>query len=150
MTFKELKNVSEDYFHSDILNQYLDRVNLNLNRYYSHSKSIRIKYGLRQEPIIFDGQFDLYIILLAIIKGLKAGLRGEYPIDLNTHLNEQYGNRCAENFHQLINWLNQNLIKIEEEILKAEIEMQKNGDFNPFLSFENKENNLHIMIFKHI
>lgn len=75
LTLRELKNISEDYFHSDILNQYLDRVNLNINRYYSHSKTIRIKYGLRQEPIIFDGSFDVYLILLAIIKGIKAGIR---------------------------------------------------------------------------
>lgn len=65
-------------------------------------------------------------------------------------MKEQYGNRYAENFHQLINWLNQNLIKIEEQILKAEIEMQKNDDFKPVLSFEKKDDNIHMMLFKHI
>ncbi len=150
LTFEQLKNISEDYFHSDILNQYLDRINLNINRYYSHSKKIRIQYGLRQEPIIFDGKFDVYIIMIAIIRGIKAGISGDYPIDLNTHLNEQYGTRYAENFYQLINWLNQNLITIEESILKAEIEMQKNDDFKPSLSFKNKEENLHMILFKGI
>lgn len=144
LTYEELKTITDNIFHKEILNGYLDRVSLNINRYYSHDKDIRIKYNLRADPLDISGKFNVYILLMVVVSALDSGLNGNYPIFLNSHFNEQFGGDRAENFYQLINWLNLNLLVIEERILKAEIEMQKNDDFNPSLWYTKTEENVHI------
>ena len=40
-------------------------------------------------------------------------------------------NTLAENFQQVVNWLNINLNVADKKILEAEIQMQQDGNFNP-------------------
>ena len=62
---------------------------------------------------------------------ITDAMDNEYPISLETLSVEKKGNLIANNFQELINWLNLNLNFLDEKILKAEIEMIKNGDFKP-------------------
>ena len=142
LTFEGLKAITDKIFHKEILKGYLDRVNLNINRYYSHDKEIRIKYNLRQDTLDYRAKFNVYILLMVVVTAIDYGLKGKYPVFLNSHFDEKFGEDRAENFYQLINWLNLNLLVIEERILKAEIEMQKNNDFHPKLWFTKTEENI--------
>ncbi|RZJ56022.1 MAG: restriction endonuclease [Flavobacterium sp.] len=148
LTFDELKAVSAGIFHHDILRSYFRRLNYITLRYYSHTKNIRIKYGLRQDAHVFNGEFDAFFIMSTISSCLNSGLQNDYPIEVNTFLNEKYGESVVDNFYQLINWLNSNMIIIEEKIFIAEMKMQQNGDFNPRIVFENEDENFHIRSMK--
>lgn len=130
-TFEELKSDTNDYIESVVLKMYKKRLGILEDRYWSHSRSIRIQYGLRHD--IFDsrskfiGQQMLTVARAAII----AAEERNYPIDLETFLEEQKGQSIAENFQQLSNWLNLNLNHFDEKLLLAEWEMHKNGHYNP-------------------
>ena len=146
LTFNELKSLANSTIQNEILNNYMNRVNLIVCRYFTHQKKIRQKYELRGN--IGDiGDFSVYILLIKVVKVIKSGKENNYPIDSNSFLNEQFGEKLIEDFNQLINWLNLNMIVIDERIFKAEIQMQKNGDFNPDLHFENLNENLHMELF---
>ena len=55
----------------------------------------------------------------------------KYPIDLQTHMVEKVGNDLAEDFIELVQWLNLNLNWLDEKILKAEYQMMQDGVFEP-------------------
>lgn len=150
LTFNELKIMCSDVFHNDILKTYVRRLNYITNRYFSHSKRIRIDYGLRQDVHIPDGSFDVHFILQTAIKALKNALDNIYPIQLETYLTVKYGALKADNFYQIVNWLNQNLMVVEENILKAEIEMQQNKEFTPQLRFDTISENYHLEHFREL
>lgn len=139
-TFDELFKETRHFIQDEILNSYKKRLIILENRYWSHNKSIRKDYGLRDEiwdfPIQFSGSNLLYIANWAIIEAES----NSYPINLNTHMVEKKGELIANNFQELINWLNLNLNYFDEKILKAEIEMQKDGKYNPILSFREHKN----------
>ena len=130
-TYEELKIDTRELIESEIIKAYKKRLKLLEIRYWSHSKSVRKKYGLREEiwdyPVHFSGQILLRTAQIAIISAEKK----KYPIDLETCLVEKEGELIASNFHQLRNWLNLNLNFLDEKILKAEARMIKNGDFAP-------------------
>lgn len=130
-TFDELKIDSKEFVEAEILKSYTKRINLIEDRYWSHSKSVRIKYELRHEvasyPIKFIGQQLLATARVAILSALDK----MYPIDLETYLEEKRGELMAHNFQQLINWLNLNLNYFDEKLLVAEWRMHKNGEYNP-------------------
>lgn len=137
-TFNELKTDTKDLVESEILKSYKKRISILEARYWSHSKSIRKKYGLRGD--IFDSLKFSGQILLAIIEAtILLAEKKEYPISLDTMLEIKTGELRADNFQQLCNWLNLNLNLLDEMIIKAEIEMQKNGDFHPNISLERNE-----------
>lgn len=139
-TFDELKIDTRDLVESEILKTYKKRISILEARYWSHSKSIRKDYGLRDEvwsPFKFSGQILLSTIEAVIFSAEKK----EYPICLDTMLEIKTGELIANNFQQLCNWLNLNLNLLDEMIIKAEVEMQKNGDFNPSISFDEFEKN---------
>ena len=73
-------------------------------------------------PPNFSGQ----ILLSTIEASILAAEKKEYPINLETYLIEKTGELIANNFQQLINWLNINLNHLDEKIIQAEIEMIKN------------------------
>lgn len=148
LTFQELKTSSKTLFQADVLKQYYNRINLNFLRYYSHDKDIRIKYKLREETW-GGGNFSVYVLLFAVVNAIYFGLKNKYPIELNVYQDEKFGDNTAENFTQLINWLNLNLTIIEERILKAEIEMQKNREFRPCLYYFNANENIHLQSLLH-
>ncbi|GGI52413.1 hypothetical protein GCM10011425_36250 [Mucilaginibacter galii] len=62
---------------------------------------------------------------------IKYAREKKYPISLHTGLTEKYGDSLADNFQQLINWMNLNFNVIDKKILDAERKMQKAGRFNP-------------------
>jgi len=62
--------------------------------------------------------------------------KNEYPI---THYEKRVGNDTIENFQQLRNWLDLNLNLLDYEILNAEYQMMKNGDFKPNVERLNPE-----------
>lgn len=147
LSFTELKALSNFTMHNVILDNYMDRVNLVVSRYFAHSKKIREKYDLKA-GIENIGYFSAYILLIRIVQTIKKGKRNEYPIEGMSLMNEQFGEKKIDDFNQLINWLNLNLLVIDERILKAEIQMQKNGEFFPELYFEATDENMHMDMFK--
>lgn len=146
LTYDELQKYTNNIFHFEILNGYLKRLNLLFCRYYSHSKEMRIKYGLRQESGGYSRDFNVYFILIAIIRAIKLGRDNKYPIPFDTYLTEKYGKQEADNFFQLINWLNLNFSVVEEKLFQAEVEMQQQGEFRPNLYFIKSEDNAHMKI----
>ena len=147
LSFIELQNLTNFTIQNAILDNYLDRVNLIVCRYFAHSKKIRQKYELKS-GIENIGYFSVYILIIRIVQAIKAGKINEYPIDGTSLMKEQFGEKLIEDFNQLINWLNLNLLVIDERILKAEIQMQKNNEFFPDLDFECTDKNLHMDMLK--
>lgn len=147
-TFDDLLKISNETFQYEILKTYSRRLNYILNRYFSHSKVLRIKYKLREDPYVFKRKFSVYVLLFAIRDAIIRGIENEFPIKIETYLEEKYGDSNISNFYQLINWLNCNLIEIEERILKAEVDMQKNGEFNPELDFIGEDKNIHTLMLR--
>jgi len=142
LTFDELAEVSKEVFHKDILKTYGRRLNYIVNRYYGHDKFIRIKYGLRHDTYDYNVQFSVHYILMAAAKVLRQAREHQYPIDTETHQKEKFGDHLVANFYQAVNWLNLNLIEAEERMLDAEVEMQKNQEFNPKLYNPDIEKNM--------
>lgn len=141
ITFNEIIKETEHYIQAEILQAYVKRLVLLETRYWSHSKTIRKQYGLRGEiwdiPVNFSGQHLLMTAHFAI----DSAVKNEYPINLETYMVEKQGQLIANNFQELTNWLTLNLNYMDEKILKAEISMIKDGNFNPDL-FEREEKEL--------
>lgn len=131
LTFEELKALTTDYLHSKQLKNYKKRIENIYERYFTHSKKTRKKYGLRGEIADLDLPFSVPWILITAEQAIREAMKGKYPINLDTTLSEKHGNIEAENFQQLINWLNLNLNVVDSKILEIEKAMRKNGDFNP-------------------
>lgn len=133
MTYAELKTLTKELIQSEIIQTYKERLVLLENRYWSHSKKVRQKYGLRGEIWDYPINFSGHSLLLTAHLAINSALENEYPIDLETYSVEKKGLLIANSFQELTNWLNLNLNFLDEKILNAEIEMIKNGDFNPDL-----------------
>ena len=131
LTFMELKVQAKEYIEGEIIKAYKDRLKILEIRYWSHSKKIRRKYGLRGEIWDFPLDFSGHNLILTARNIIEMAENRNYPIDLETHLVEKRGELIARNFQQVQNWLNLNLNFLDEKILSAEINMIKNGDFNP-------------------
>ncbi len=132
-TFEELISNTRNYIQSEILETYLRRARLLEIRYFSHKKQIRKDYGLREEiynPVHFSGSRLLSTVFRVLIKA-KNNL---YPINLKTNLIETVGNDSADDFIELIQWLNLNLNWLDEKILTAEYRMMQAKVFNPRLN----------------
>lgn len=128
---EEMKNETKGMVESEIIKTYLKRLSLIEDRYWSHSKSLRNKYGLRHELGDWSREFVGQALLTTAREALMAAEHREYPIDLETHLTEQKGEPVAHNFQQLSNWLNLNLNHFEEKLLIAEWAMYENGEYRP-------------------
>jgi hypothetical protein len=128
-TFEQLKLLTKDFVETEILKSYQERINLIGRRYWSHSKRIRIHYELRHD--LYDMHYSIPFVTITANNAIQSALKQEYPINLNTILAEQYGELIAENFQQLINWMNINFNMIDKKILDAELKMQKDGNFQP-------------------
>lgn len=140
-TFDEIIEETKHYIQGEIIQSYHKRLALLETRYWSHSKVNRKKYGLRGEiwdiPVNFSGQN----LLMTAHWAIESAEKNAYPINLETFMLEKQGELIANNFQELINWLNLNLNYMDEKILKTEISMIKDGNFNPDL-FEREENEL--------
>lgn len=131
MTFEELKAQTTGMIESEILKNYHDRIELIDARYWTHSKQTRMSYGLRGERAEMDIDYSIPFVLNTALGAINDALKKIYPINLETHVYETYGEVRADTFQQLINWLNINLNVADKKILEAEIRMQKDGNFNP-------------------
>lgn len=131
LTFKELKETTRHYIESEILKFYEERLKILDIRYWGHSKKIRKKYGLRGE--IYSGReaFSGYMLAMVILAVINAAKTRVYPITITSIMDLQRGEPLVNNFHELTNWLNSNLNLLDYQILRAEREMIKNGDFDP-------------------
>ncbi|WP_228145940.1 hypothetical protein [Acinetobacter terrae] len=72
-------------------------------------------------------------LVSTIFEILDKAKNNLYPIDLTTNMIEKVGSDIAENFIELVQWLNLNLNWLDEKILQAEYQMMKDGVFNPEL-----------------
>ncbi|PHQ31987.1 restriction endonuclease [Rhodopirellula bahusiensis] len=130
-TFKELREHTRELVESEILESYKQRLRLTEKRCLAHSKSRRIKYGLRHERVFGSGEFSAAEILMKAHTAIVLAENRQYPIDLEMYLTDRKGESVAYSFQQLINWLNLNLNHFDERLLKAEWDMAKNGDYIP-------------------
>ncbi|WP_347455273.1 restriction endonuclease [Acinetobacter thermotolerans] len=131
-TFEEFVTLSKSYIQNEILDTYVRRARLLHIRYFSHEKRIRKDYGLRGE-IYEVGCFSGAQLLMIVFDILEKAKINKYPIDLQTHMVEKVGNDLAEDFFELIQWLNLNLNWLDERLLKAEYKMMQDGVFEPNL-----------------
>ena len=130
-TFEELKDETKAYIESEIVKSYYKRLRLLEDRYWSHSKELRIKYGLRNERLSFAEPIKGHQVLsVASVAIINAQAR-HYPIDISKYLIDCEGQLIIENFQQLRLWLDINLNRFDEYLNRAEIEMFKNGEYNP-------------------
>jgi hypothetical protein len=130
-TFEDLKEHTTELVESEILKAYKDRLSIIEDRYWSHSKSVRIEYGLRHGFMDFSSRFTGQELLSTARSAIMFAEARKYPIDLQMYFTERKGEAVARNFQQLVNWLNLNLNHFDEKMLEAEWNMHKNGDFNP-------------------
>lgn len=130
-TFEELTSDTRGFAESEILRSYLERVNLLEDRYWSHSKRTRIKYGLRHDILDSVFNFTGQELLTTARSAIMAAEERDYPINLQMFLTKNEGEAFAENFQQLCNWLNLNLNHLDEHLLDAEWRMLENGDYKP-------------------
>ena len=147
-TFDELKIDTKGLIETEILKTYYKRLLLLEDRYWSHSKRLRIEYGLRHEIMDFSMQFTGQQLLITARTAIMAAEERKYPIQLESFLKEQKGEKIAHNFQQLSMWLNLNLNHFEEKLLMAEWEMYKNGDYKPntrYRTSDNKQTTTQIM-----
>lgn len=139
-TLEQIIEETKHYIQAEAIKAYQKRLDILEIRYWSHSKINRKKYGLRGEiwdfPVNFSGQH----LLLTAHMAIEAAEKDEYPINLETYMAEKQGELIANNFQELINWLNLNLNYMDEKILNAEISMIQDGNHNPeFFEINDKE-----------
>jgi hypothetical protein len=131
-TFDEMKIETKGLIEAEVLKTYNKRLLLIENRYWSHSKKNRIKYGLRHDLLDFSMRFTGQQILTTARAAILAAEERNYPIELESFMKEQQGEKVANNFQQLAMWLNLNLNHFEEKLLNAEWKMFENGDYSPY------------------
>lgn len=129
MTYEELREATKDYVDAEVLDFYKERIWLIHRRYWSHAKRERIDYELRSDPGFND--YSVNAVLRTIKWALEQAEARNYPINLNTYFRETHGLLSADNFQQLVNWMNLNFNVIDRKILDAEVAMQKDGRFKP-------------------
>ena len=135
-TMTEFKEKTKHLVHTEILKMYADRARLLDIRYWSHPKQIRKDYKLRPEFMEFPIEFSGTELLTLIFKAIFKGMRSEYPIELTVYSRKKVGEEKAENFDELITWLNLNLNMLDRVLLKAEYSMLKKHDFKPDTSYD--------------
>lgn len=145
-TLSELIKETKHFVQREIIQSYKQRLIYLETRYWSHSKKNRKAYGLRGEIWDIPVDFSGHRLMLTTRWVIEYAEKNEYPIDLETFMKEKRGELVANNFQEVINWLNLNLNFLDEKILKAEIEMIKDGNFYPEL-FERTDNELPIKLF---
>lgn len=138
-TFDELKVDTKGLIEAEILKTYCKRLSLLEDRYWSHPKRIGIEYGLRHHTADYSMQFTGQQLLTIARVAIMAAQDRTYPIDLESFLNEHKGEKVAHSFQQLSMWLNLNLNHFDEKLLTAELEMYKNGDYQPDTKYRTRD-----------
>lgn len=130
-TMTEFKEKTKHLVHAEMLKMYVDRARLLDIRYWSHKKQIRKDYNLRPDMCDLEIDFSGTELLSLIFKAISQGVKSEYPIELFIYSKQKIGNEKADNFDELVNWLNLNLNMLDRVLLKAEYRMLENNDFKP-------------------
>ncbi|AWM91709.1 restriction endonuclease [Pseudomonas sp. 31-12] len=128
--FEEFKESTKDFVNTEVIKHYELRLKLLHARYWAHPKRIRRDYNLRHDICSlspFSGT-TLLGFIEHVIQGIK---RKNYPISTDTGLEINIGEKQIHDFHQACNWLNLNLNLLDQQLLKAEMMMMKNGEFRP-------------------
>ena len=134
-TFEQLKSDTRGLVEDEILKIYSKRAMISSSRYWSHGKRIRQKYGLRDDAGV-QPDYSGHQVLSKIEEVISQAKKKNYPICLNTINYEKVGDESADDFQQVINWLNLNFNLLDEKIIKAEVSMLESGEFNPRLRYE--------------
>lgn len=128
--FEEFKESTKEFVSIEVIKHYKERVKLLNARYWSHPKRIRREYGLRHD--LFELSAFSGTTLLTYIENVFESIeRNCYPIDTDTGLEVNIGEKEISDFHQACNWLNLNLNLLDQQLFKAEMYMIKAGDFKP-------------------
>lgn len=130
VNFDELKDSTKEFVNTEVIKHYKERVKLLHARYWAHPKRIRRDYGLRHD--LFElSPFSGTTLLTYIEKVFESIEQKSYPIDTDTGLEVNVGEKEISDFHQACNWLNLNLNLLDQQLLKAELQMIKGGEFQP-------------------
>lgn len=130
-TFDELKIDTRELVEHEIIKTYVARLDFLEKRYFSHSKSIRVDYGLRGDYCMPYYDFSATDILMTAQRALIYAEQKEYPIKLDTVSSDKVGDLVVDNFQQLTNWLNLNCNWLDQQLFKAESKMYIDGEYKP-------------------
>ncbi|WP_440856618.1 restriction endonuclease [Pseudomonas syringae] len=130
--FADLKDRTRKVIQLEMLQAYERRAELLVERYFSHSKSIRIEYGLRDDPYNIGGRlFSGQLFIGMIFGAIERAQNNQYPMNVKSLLDIRAGEDLVENYFELASWLNVNLNMFDEMLLYAENAMILAGDFRP-------------------
>lgn len=130
VNFDDFKESTKDFLNLEVIKQYEERAKILHARYWSHPKETRKDYDLRHDHF-YMSPFSGITLLSFIEKVFDAIKEHQYPIDTDTGLAIHAGEKHIDDFYQACNWLNHNLNLLDKQLLKAEMQMLKCGDFSP-------------------
>lgn len=128
LTFDEFIRKTIEYSYSYQLHFMKERIRHLYIKYFAHSKKVRIKYELRSN--LCEGDFYPASLLFTLYAGIIHSENNDLPIHIH-NFGLIKGKDIIRNVAQLINWLNENLNFIDSLLLKSEIIMLENNDYNP-------------------
>lgn len=131
--FEEFKNSTKNFLNTEIIKHYEFRFELLHARYWAHPKQVRRDYDLRHD-ICWTSPFSGTRLLGVIELVINCIKQKSYPIDTETGLEINAGDNKIFDFYQACNWLNLNLNLLDRQLMKAELNMLRNGDFRPRLA----------------
>jgi hypothetical protein len=137
VTFEDLKQRTKNIVQGEMLKAYESRADLLVKRYFSHSKPMRIKYGLRGDPYDFRFRFSGQLFIGMIFAAIDRAKENRYPMPVKSLLEIRAGEDIVESYAEFSNWLNVNLNMFDEMLLRAEHAMIIHGDFKPDVEDEN-------------
>lgn len=134
-TFEQLQANTRDLIEDEVLKIYTKRLSISSARYWSHGKRVRMRYDLRDDVGV-KPSYSGHVVLGKIEEVLCEAKTRSYPICLETFNSQKVGGLSADNFQQVINWLNLNFNLLDEKIILAEVDMMKNSEFSPNIRYK--------------
>lgn len=131
VTYSELVSSTQECMDLEILKHYEQRYEILVARYGAHPKRIRRDYNLRHDICPPLSPFSGGTLLRYVEKVMESIKNRDYPIDTDTGLQVNVGEKTIEDFHQACNWLNLNLNLMDKQLIQAEYWMMKCNDFKP-------------------
>lgn len=117
VTFDELRGRTKNIIQSEMLQAYQVRADLLVKRYFSHSKSVRIKYGLRDDPYEFTFRFSGQLFIGMIFSAIERAKENRYPMRAKSLFKVRAGEEVVESYAEFSNWLNLILNMFDEMLL---------------------------------
>lgn len=135
--FSALKQRTKNIVQVEMLKAYEARADLLAKRYFSHSKPIRIKYGLRGDVFDYNFMFSGQLFIGMIFFAIEKAKENKYPMSVKSLLEIRTGEDIIESYPEFVNWLNINLNMFDEMLLRAEHAMIIADEFNPHVEDAN-------------